>query len=114
VLIDRNGPTAPEIDELRPTEAAVGIRRSRYARKIKIKNCQSPYVALVREEGGARKLFWQKVKDYARVRSGGRVLAAESDNKPIRGNGGAVFFVSGRVGTAEFDNGIGNTESSWY
>jgi len=48
------------------------------------------------------------------VRSGGRVLAAESDNKPIRGNGGVVFFVSGRVGTAEFDNGIGNTESSWY
>jgi len=54
------------------------------------------------------------VKDYARVRSGGRVLAAESDNKPIRGNGSAVFFVSERVITAEFDNGNGSIKSSWY
>jgi len=45
---------------------------------------------------------------------GGRVLAAEGDNKPIKGNGGAVFFVSERVGMAEFDNGIGNINSSWY
>jgi len=71
VLIDPNGPIEPEIDKLRPTEAAVGIQRSRYTRKIKIRNCQSSYVALVREEEGARKLFWQKVKDYARVRLGG-------------------------------------------
>jgi len=57
VLIDRNGPMAPEIDELRPTEAAVVNQRSRYTQKIKNRNCQSSYVALVREEEGARKLF---------------------------------------------------------
>jgi len=60
VVVDRNGPMAPEIDELRPTKAAVGIRRSRYAQKIKIKNCQSPYIALVREEGGHENYFGKK------------------------------------------------------
>ena len=48
------------------------------------------------------------------MRSGRHVLAAEGDNKPIRGNGGAVFFVSKRVGMAEFDNGNDNIKSSWY
>jgi len=49
------------------------------------------------------------------VRSGGgHVLVAEGDNKPIEGNGGVVFFVIEKDGTAEFDNGNGNIESSWY
>jgi len=48
------------------------------------------------------------------VGSGGHILVVEGNNKPIKGNGGAVFFVSERVGMAEFDNGNGNSKSSWY
>jgi len=42
VVVGRNDATAPKIDELRPTEAAVGVRRSRYARKTKIRSCRPP------------------------------------------------------------------------
>jgi len=60
-----------KIEELRPMGAAVVIEWLCILEKLKIKTCQSTYVAWVQKEEGAQKLFWQKVEDYTRVRSGG-------------------------------------------
>jgi len=48
------------------------------------------------------------------VRSGGHVLISEGDNKLIKDNRGAVFFVIRRDRTAEFGNGKVNMGCSWY